>query len=113
MMPSKRTVFSCEKLRGIQLMQPSSRASFQISVYVKTNRMSTAKLQYVLKYIQFPASIILYTDKKRSDALSQTLGVQFPNNLRSGGFIRSICHNLKNVNCSSHFSTISHMQKNP
>ena len=37
-------------------------------------------------------------DKKRSDALSQTLGVQFPNNLRSGGFIHSIRRNQEIVN---------------
>ena len=78
MMPSKRTVFSFKKLRGIQLMQPSSRASFQISVYAKTNRMSIAKLQYVLKYIQFPASIILYTDKKEATRCQRLLGSNSP-----------------------------------
>lgn len=41
---------------------------------------------------------VLYTDKKRSDTLSQTVGVQFPKNLRSGGFIHSIRLNQQNVN---------------
>lgn len=72
------------------------------NVELDANILTTAYGKEKLKDMLMRAVMadeVLYADKKRSDALGQTVGVQFPKNLTAnGGFIHSISDYAENVN---------------